>query len=61
MEFSARANSCSVPIHPDRLAVSPLLCMALFVDEKFGPDSVVRACSLGTPILAEELTAIEHG
>ena len=61
MEFSARANSSSVPIHPDRLGVSPLLGMALFVDERFGPVSVVPACSLGRRFLAEELTAIGHG
>lgn len=60
MELSARANSCSVPIHPDRLGVSPLLCMALFVYEKFGP-VLVRACGLGAPILAEGLAAIGHG
>jgi hypothetical protein len=36
MEFSAPANRCSVQIHPDRLGVSPVLCMALFVNEKFG-------------------------
>lgn len=61
MEFSACAKRLFCSNSCGSARSLPLLCMALFVDEKFGPVSVVPACSLGTPILAEELTAIGHG